>query len=94
MSTAAKVGLPETKLGLFPGWGGTVRLSRLCGADTAIEWIAGGEQWSAADALKVGAVDAVGGARPTCARRPSACCRTPPTASSTGRPAARRRRPR
>ena len=59
MSTEAKVGLPETKLGLFPGWGGTVRLSRLCGADTAIEWIAGGEPWSAADALKVGAVDAV-----------------------------------
>jgi len=58
MSMEAKVGLPETKLGLFPGWGGTVRLSRLCGADTAIEWIAGGEQWSAADALKVGAVDA------------------------------------
>ena len=59
MSSEARVGLPETKLGLFPGWGGTVRLSRLCGADTAIEWIAGGEQWSAADALKVGAVDAV-----------------------------------
>jgi 3-hydroxyacyl-CoA dehydrogenase / enoyl-CoA hydratase / 3-hydroxybutyryl-CoA epimerase / enoyl-CoA isomerase len=58
-SAAAKVGLPEVKLGLFPGWGGTVRLSRLCGADTAIEWIAGGEQFSAADALKVGAVDAV-----------------------------------
>ena len=59
MSQTAQVGLPETKLGLFPGWGGTVRLSRLCGADTAIEWIAGGEQWSAADALKAGAVDAV-----------------------------------
>jgi 3-hydroxyacyl-CoA dehydrogenase/enoyl-CoA hydratase/3-hydroxybutyryl-CoA epimerase/enoyl-CoA isomerase len=59
LSQTAQVGLPETKLGLFPGWGGTVRLSRLCGADTAIEWIAGGEQWSAADALKVGAVDAV-----------------------------------
>ncbi len=59
MSTAAKVGVPETKLGLFPGWGGTVRLSRLCGADTAIEWIAGGEQWAPADALKAGAVDAV-----------------------------------
>jgi len=58
LSKEAKVGLPETKLGLFPGWGGTVRLSRLCGADTAIEWIAGGEQWAAADALKVGAVDA------------------------------------
>jgi 3-hydroxyacyl-CoA dehydrogenase/enoyl-CoA hydratase/3-hydroxybutyryl-CoA epimerase/enoyl-CoA isomerase len=36
-----------------------VRLSRLCGADTAIEWIAVGEQWGAADALKAGAVDAV-----------------------------------
>ncbi len=59
MSQAAQVGLPETKLGLFPGWGGTVRLARVCGADTAIEWIAGGEQWSAADALKAGAVDAV-----------------------------------
>ncbi len=59
IAQTAPVGLPETKLGLFPGWGGTVRLSRLCGADTAIEWIAGGEQWSAADALKAGAVDAV-----------------------------------
>lgn len=58
IATTAKVGLPEVKLGLFPGWGGTVRLPRLCGADTAIEWIAGGDQWSAADALKVGAVDA------------------------------------
>jgi len=59
MSETAQVGLPEVKLGLFPGWGGTVRLSRLCGADTAIEWIAGGEQWPAAKALKAGAVDAV-----------------------------------
>jgi 3-hydroxyacyl-CoA dehydrogenase/enoyl-CoA hydratase/3-hydroxybutyryl-CoA epimerase/enoyl-CoA isomerase len=59
ISAEAKVGFPEAKLGLFPGWGGTVRFSRLCGADTAIEWIAGGEQWSATDALKVGAVDAV-----------------------------------
>lgn len=59
MSAAAQVGLPEVKLGLFPGWGGSVRLARLCSADTAIEWIAGGEQWSAADALKAGAVDAV-----------------------------------
>jgi 3-hydroxyacyl-CoA dehydrogenase/enoyl-CoA hydratase/3-hydroxybutyryl-CoA epimerase/enoyl-CoA isomerase len=59
MSTQAKVGLPETKLGIFPGWGGTVRLSRLIGADNAIEWIAGGEQYKSDDALKVGAVDAV-----------------------------------
>jgi 3-hydroxyacyl-CoA dehydrogenase / enoyl-CoA hydratase / 3-hydroxybutyryl-CoA epimerase / enoyl-CoA isomerase len=59
MAETTKVGLPETKLGIFPGWGGTVRLSRLCGADTAIEWIAGGEHWGAAQALKAGAVDAV-----------------------------------
>ncbi len=59
MSADAKVGLPETKLGIFPGWGGTVRLPRVVGADNAIEWIAGGEQWKAADALKTGAVDAV-----------------------------------
>jgi 3-hydroxyacyl-CoA dehydrogenase/enoyl-CoA hydratase/3-hydroxybutyryl-CoA epimerase/enoyl-CoA isomerase len=59
LASSAKIGLPETKLGIFPGWGGTVRLSRICGADTAIEWIAGGDQWDAATALKVGAVDAV-----------------------------------
>jgi 3-hydroxyacyl-CoA dehydrogenase/enoyl-CoA hydratase/3-hydroxybutyryl-CoA epimerase/enoyl-CoA isomerase len=59
MSTAAKIGLPETKLGIFPGWGGTVRLSRLAGADNAIEWIAGGEQYAADVALKTGVVDAV-----------------------------------
>ena len=59
MSSQTKVGLPETKLGIFPGWGGTVRLSRLIGADNAIEWIASGEQWDAEAALKVGAVDSV-----------------------------------
>jgi 3-hydroxyacyl-CoA dehydrogenase/enoyl-CoA hydratase/3-hydroxybutyryl-CoA epimerase/enoyl-CoA isomerase len=55
----AKVGLPETKLGIFPGWGGTVRLSRLCSADLAIEWICGGNPNSATDALKVGAIDGI-----------------------------------
>jgi 3-hydroxyacyl-CoA dehydrogenase/enoyl-CoA hydratase/3-hydroxybutyryl-CoA epimerase/enoyl-CoA isomerase len=59
MSTAAKIGLPETKLGIFPGWGGPMRLSRLAGADNAIEWIAGGEQYDADAALKTGVVDAV-----------------------------------
>ncbi len=59
MSTAAQVGLPETKLGIFPGFGGTVRLPRLIGADNAIEWIAGGEQQKPDAALKVHAVDAV-----------------------------------
>ena len=59
MSTAAKVGLPEVKLGIFPGFGGTVRLPRLIGADNAIEWIAGTKEYKAPDALKFGAVDAV-----------------------------------
>ncbi|MDP1539471.1 MAG: fatty acid oxidation complex subunit alpha FadB [Moraxellaceae bacterium] len=59
MSTAAKVGLPEVKLGLFPGFGGTVRLSRVIGIDNAAEWIAGGSEQRPDAALKVGAVDAV-----------------------------------
>jgi len=57
----AKIGVPETKLGLIPGWGGTVRLSRICGADNAIEWVALGKQWRMDAAYKVGAVDAVVG---------------------------------
>lgn len=55
----AQIGLPEVKLGLYPGFGGTVRLPRLIGADNAIEWIAGGTPNKAAAAFKVGAVDAV-----------------------------------
>ncbi len=58
-STAAKVGLPEAKLGLIPGWGGTVRLPRLAGCDTAIEWIASGKDQKPAAALKAGVVDGV-----------------------------------
>lgn len=59
LSTKAVVGLPETKLGLYPGFGGTVRLSRLIGADNAIEWIASGSEKRPDAALKDGAVDAV-----------------------------------
>lgn len=59
MSTAAKIGLPEVKLGIYPGFGGTVRLPRIIGTDNAIEWIASGKENRAEDALKVGAVDAV-----------------------------------
>ncbi|WP_111414709.1 fatty acid oxidation complex subunit alpha FadB [Billgrantia lactosivorans] len=59
MGEAAKIGLPETKLGILPGWGGCVRLPRLIGADNAVEWIAGGSENRADAALKVGVVDAV-----------------------------------
>jgi len=59
MSNDAKVGLPEVKLGLFPGFGGTVRLSRLVGPDNAIEWICLGSENNADESLKIGAVDAI-----------------------------------
>ncbi len=59
MSSVAKVGLPETKLGIIPGWGGTVRLPRIAGADTAIDWIASGKEQRADVALKAGVVDGV-----------------------------------
>ncbi len=59
----SKIGLPETKLGIIPGWGGTVRLPRLIGLDSAIEWITSGNQNDASDAFKTGAVDAVVDAR-------------------------------
>jgi len=49
------------KLGIFPGFGGTVRLSRLIGADNAIEWICMGSEQRADKALKFHAVDAVVG---------------------------------
>jgi len=59
MSSDAKIGLPETSLGIMPGFGGTVRLPRVIGADNAIEWIASGKPQKAIAALKAGAVDAV-----------------------------------
>lgn len=55
----ARLGLPETKLGIIPGWGGTVRLSRICGADHGIEWITSGKHYKAKDALNIGLVDSV-----------------------------------
>ncbi|WP_422133781.1 fatty acid oxidation complex subunit alpha FadB [Endozoicomonas sp. ALD040] len=59
LSNKGGVGLPEVKLGIYPGWGGTVRLPRLIGVDNAIEWIAAGREQKPDAALKVGAVDAV-----------------------------------
>ncbi len=59
MSDQAKIGLPETKLGILPSWGGTVRLPRLIGVDEAVTWITTGQEQAADAALRVGAVDAV-----------------------------------
>ncbi|WP_305843725.1 fatty acid oxidation complex subunit alpha FadB [Photobacterium leiognathi] len=58
-NTKARIGLPETKLGIMPGFGGTVRLPRLIGADSAMEIITAGKDKKAQDALKLGLVDAV-----------------------------------
>lgn len=55
----AQLGLPETKLGIIPGWGGTVRLPRLAGVDVAVEWIASGKNNKASKAFTDGVIDAV-----------------------------------
>lgn len=56
---SAQIGLPETKLGIFPGFGGSVRLPRLIGIDNALEAIATGKAYRPDAALKLGLVDAV-----------------------------------
>jgi len=55
----ARMGLPEVKLGIMPGWGGSVRLPRLIGVDNAIEWMCTGASKKAKAALNDGAIDAV-----------------------------------
>ena len=53
------IGLPETKLGIMPGFGGCVRLPRVIGADSAMEIITQGKACRADEALKVGLLDAI-----------------------------------
>lgn len=53
------IGLPETKLGIMPGFGGCVRLPRVIGADSAMEIITQGKACRADEALKLGLLDAV-----------------------------------
>lgn len=59
MADTARIGVPEVKLGLFPGFGGTVRLSRVAGLAHAIDWVATGKPVGAAAALAAGVVDEV-----------------------------------
>ena len=54
---AAKVGLPEVKLGLIPGAGGTQRFTRLAGPEAALEAITSGAQIPAERALGLGLID-------------------------------------
>ena len=56
---SAKFGLPEIKLGLIPGAGGTQRLPRLTGVEKALDIILSGAPFSAQEALQWGVVDAL-----------------------------------
>jgi len=58
-SEHAKFGLPEVKLGLIPGYGGTQRLPRLIGRGRALQLILTGDTIDAAEALRLGMVNAV-----------------------------------
>lgn len=55
----AVIGLPEVKLGLIPGFGGTVRLPRVIGPDNALEAITTGANHKPQKALNIGLVDAM-----------------------------------
>lgn len=54
-----RLGLPEIKLGLLPGAGGTQRLPRLAGMEKAMAMILSGDPISAVDALKAGVIDGI-----------------------------------
>ena len=58
-SRTAKLGQPEVKLGLLPGYGGTQRLARLCGPGVAQELCLSGEMISAEEAQRIGLVNHV-----------------------------------
>lgn len=55
----AKFGLPEVKLGLIPGYGGTQRLPRLVGAGRALEMVMTGRTVAADEALAIGLVNRI-----------------------------------
>lgn len=58
-SENAKLGQPEVKLGIIPGYGGTQRLPRLVGRGRALELLLSGEPVSASEAHRIGLVNAL-----------------------------------
>ena len=55
----AKVGLPEVRLGILPGAGGTQRTPRLVGAENALDMILSGRHIKASEAMEIGLIDEV-----------------------------------
>ncbi len=81
---STKLGLPEVKLGLHPGFGGTVRLPPLIGAPAAMDMILTGRSVSARAAKKMGLVNyAVPSRQMTFAARQT-ILKPPPRAKATG----------
>lgn len=58
-SKSARLGQPEVKLGIMPGYGGSQRLPRLCGKGVAHELVLGGDMISAEEAQRIGLVNRV-----------------------------------
>ena len=56
---STRIGLPEVKLGIYPGWGGSVRLPRLVGTPAAMDMMLTGRTLSASAAKAIGLVDRV-----------------------------------
>jgi len=56
-SKSARLGQPEVKLGILPGYGGSQRLARLCGKGVAHELCLTGEMISAEEAMRIGLVN-------------------------------------
>ncbi|HZX80986.1 MAG TPA: 3-hydroxyacyl-CoA dehydrogenase NAD-binding domain-containing protein [Lysobacter sp.] len=56
---STRIGLPEVKLGIFPGWGGSVRLPRLVGAPAAFDLMLTGRSVTGKAAKAMGLVDRV-----------------------------------
>ncbi len=57
--SATTIGLPETRLGLLPAWGGSTRLPRLIGLPAALDLILSGKALPAKSALQRGMIDAL-----------------------------------